>query len=239
MWSRAWRFNNVYAFVTIDVLYAILWFAASIAVAVWNANGIAKGKSQSKDDTDTNTKRADEVKKDGTCASFGYGSKSKCEVSKATVGFGIIIFLLFALTSYLSIRALITYRKTGALPNANMSRPGKAEIQDEEDPTNNVWSADTDELNRSDDRLPYGSNSLDDQEGLLNRPSSTYSRTEAQQLADGMAHPGYRPDWETPAQPHPPSYDANVVPSALSPTGLPTSPGGRVQFPEADYSALR
>ena len=82
---------------TIDILFTILWVAASIAVAVWNANGIAKGKDSSDSDnsSDKNTRRDDSNKSDGTCASFGYGSESKCEVSKASVGFGIVIMLLF------------------------------------------------------------------------------------------------------------------------------------------------
>lgn len=239
MWSRAWRFNNVWAIATIDILFTILWFAASIAVAVWNANGIAKGKDSSDSDnsSDKNTRRDDSNKSDGTCASFGYGSESKCEVSKASVGFGIVIMLLFAVTSYISVRAIIEYRRTGVVPNANMNNHGHSDKLDVEDPSKDAWSANTDELNHNthdDDRLAYGQTMGDDQEGLLNRHSS-----DAHQPADGM-HPGRRLSYQSPSQVNgPSSYDDNMAPSALSPTGLPTGPHGHVQFPEANYNALR
>ncbi|KAF2170725.1 hypothetical protein M409DRAFT_63806 [Zasmidium cellare ATCC 36951] len=239
LWSRAWRFNNVWAIATVDILFAILWFAASIAVAVWNANGIAKGKSSdSKDDSDENTRRDDSTKKDGTCASFGYGSATKCSISKASVGLGIVIMLLFAITSYISIRAIIEYRRTGVAPNATAKNHGQPERLDVDDPSKDVWSANTDELNNrtnnDDDRLAFGQDMEDDQQGLLNRHSF-----DTHQPADGM-HPGTRLSYESTTQvAAPPAYDSNIAPSALSPTGLPMSPNGRVQFPEANYNALR
>lgn len=239
LWSRAWRFNNVWAIATIDILFAILWFAASIAVAVWNANGIAKGKTtSSSDSSDKTTRRDDTAKKDGTCASFGYGSATKCTVSKATVGLGIVIMLLFAITSYISMRAIVEYRRTGVVPSATAKNHGQVERLDGDDPSKDVWSANTDELNNrsnnDEDRLAFGQDMEDDQQGLLNRHSF-----DTQQPADGM-HPGRRLSYESPSQvAAPPAYDGNIAPSALSPTGLPMSPNGHVQFPEANYSSLR
>ncbi|CAK4030942.1 hypothetical protein BST61_czeina44g000420 [Lecanosticta acicola] len=241
MWSRAWRFNNVWAIATIDILFAILWFAASIAVAVWNADGIAKGKTDSSSDgTDKSTKREDTTtKKDGTCASFGYGSETKCKVSKATVGFGIIVFLLFAVTSYLAVRAIIQYRKTGVVPSVGMKNHGSTDALGTDDPSKDPWSANIDEQlhTTSDDRLTYGQQTAgDDSEALLHRNSESDSRHHA----DGMAHPGRRLSHQGSAQfASPPTYDGNFAPSALSPTGIPTSLSGHVAFPEADYNALR
>lgn len=130
------------------------------------------------------------------------------------------------------------YRRTGVKPNATFSKNhGQAETLAGDDPQKDVWSTNTDELNHSsDDRLPYGQ---DDQAGLLHQRSE--DDLDAQQPADGMAHPGRRPSWEAqnPTMHSPPTYDTSYAPSALSPTGPPMSPNSRIPFPEANYNALR
>jgi len=149
MWTRAWRFANVYAYAAIDLLYALLWFAAFIAVAVWRNDGLSSPSKdgQQKDTKQTNKRDSKQDSKDnsGGCASFAYGSASKCEVAEASVGFGVIVFLLFALTSAISIHGVLKYRKTGVMPNGNSKAHGKAEHL-EEDPNKDAWSANTDEL---------------------------------------------------------------------------------------------
>jgi translocation protein SEC72 len=84
MWPRARRFGNVYAFATVDCLYAILWFSAWICVASYVAQGKAEGKSDS--DSDKNT----DDKKSG-CDAWKYGNASKCKISTATVILGVVI----------------------------------------------------------------------------------------------------------------------------------------------------
>jgi hypothetical protein len=232
LWSRLWRVNNVYAYTAIDLLFSLLWFAAAVAVAVWNANGISKGEEAANTKRDL-FKRAVATKTG--CAAFAYGSESKCSVSKATVGFGVVIFLLFVATSYISIRAMIEYRKTGIKPNLPQSgdRLRKEELGGE-DPKD-VWSTNIDDLNAqmADDRLPFGQ-SEEDREGLLSHQHS----------ADDLAHPGRRtPSYHSHVSTAPP-YNDDYAPSALSPTGVlgASAPGdmsGRVVFPEANYSALR
>ncbi len=78
-WPRARKFGNAYAFATLDVLFTILWFAAFIAVATWNAAGIREGKEK---------KKADK----GDCSTFEYGTEAKCKLSQATVGMGVVIW---------------------------------------------------------------------------------------------------------------------------------------------------
>lgn len=239
MWSRLWRLNNVYAYTTIDLLFSLLWFAAAIAVAVWNGDGIGKGEkddAKTKRSTDTLFARADAAKKG--CAAFAYGSEAKCNVSKATVGFGVVIFLLFMVTSYISIRTMLEYRRTGVQPNLSQAgnRSGKEELGGEE--SKDVWSTNTDDLNAhmtADDRLPgsFGQ-SEEDREGLLSHQHS----------ADDLAHPGRRTSYHSQTVTAPTMYDEEYAPSALSPTGVfgATTPGdtsGRVLFPEANYNALR
>ncbi|KAH8702450.1 hypothetical protein BGW36DRAFT_356569 [Talaromyces proteolyticus] len=105
---RARRFGNVYAFATIDGLMVLLWFSGWVAVADYVAEGKSKGESEQDNSKD---------KKSG-CDAFAYGSSSKCSVSTATVIFGVMVFLLFIATSYLSFRNVIYFRRTGTMPDA-------------------------------------------------------------------------------------------------------------------------
>ncbi|KAI9818379.1 MAG: hypothetical protein M1827_000437 [Pycnora praestabilis] len=106
-WSRTLKFANPYAFAGVDVLFAILWFCAYIAVSTWNWDGISAGQAK---------------KMKGTgCQQFAYGSTESCDLSRVTVWLGAFIDLLFALTSILSIYTLLRYRKTGALPYGTRS----------------------------------------------------------------------------------------------------------------------
>jgi hypothetical protein len=59
---------------------AVLWFAAFIAVAMWNSQGIKDGAKEKKISDD-----------DRNCTTFAYGSESKCNVSKAAVGVGVMV----------------------------------------------------------------------------------------------------------------------------------------------------
>lgn len=123
MWPRARRFGNVYAFATVDALYALFWFSAWVCLASYVAQGKSIGKS-SDDDKDSksnsksnsNSKRADSDKKG--CDNWAYGSASKCNVSTATTIIGVVIFLLFAVTAWMSFRNVMHFRRTGTLPDA-------------------------------------------------------------------------------------------------------------------------
>ncbi|KKK15026.1 hypothetical protein ARAM_004664 [Aspergillus rambellii] len=108
MWPRARRFGNVYAFATVDCLYTILWFSAWVAVASY----VAQGKSEGKSDSDSK-----DSKKSG-CDNWKYGSASRCNISTATVILGVVIFVLFIVTSFMSFRNVMHFRRTGTLPDA-------------------------------------------------------------------------------------------------------------------------
>jgi hypothetical protein len=95
MWSRAWRFASVYAYAIVDIALLILWFAASVAVDVWN------GRSTGEDNSN-NVERS--------CTG---GSSTRCGVSKAAVGFGFIITLSFCITATFAINAVRTFKRTG------------------------------------------------------------------------------------------------------------------------------
>ena len=59
----------------------VFWFAAFIAVAVWNAAGIREGAKDKKVPDG-----------DGNCSTFKYGPEDKCVLSRATFGFGVVIW---------------------------------------------------------------------------------------------------------------------------------------------------
>lgn len=79
LWPRTRKFANPYAFATLDVLFAILWFAAFIAVATWNAAGISAGAAKKN-------------VPGGDCSTFEYGPEQKCRLSQATVGMGVVVW---------------------------------------------------------------------------------------------------------------------------------------------------
>ncbi|KAI1521045.1 MARVEL domain containing protein [Pyrenophora tritici-repentis] len=111
MWSRAQRFASAYAFLAVDALYTILWFAAFISVAVWNANGIREGAAKAKIPDD-----------DKNCTTFLYGDEAKCAVSKAAVGVGVMVFIFFAITTGVSGYYLHKYLREGKMPYQSSSK---------------------------------------------------------------------------------------------------------------------
>ncbi|KAL8948427.1 MAG: hypothetical protein Q9222_005379 [Ikaeria aurantiellina] len=75
--DRVKRFSNAYAHAIIDILLAIFWFAAFIAVATWTTQGIKEG-----------------VARPGNkyCDAFKWGGGgSKCHLSQATIGMGVVL----------------------------------------------------------------------------------------------------------------------------------------------------
>lgn len=256
LWSRAWRFANVYAYLSLDLLFSLLWFVAFIAVALWQSAGFMKGAQESKDEQDT----------PGSCAHFAFGSVSKCNVTKATVGMGVILFLLWCVTSGISIMMVIKYRRTGVVLGG---APGVGRrqntFQQHDDASKDPWSTRIDEHDGDDmhevdeERRKYGQQSDDDYQGLLNRANAGSPDTQTEH----GAHPGRPMSFgsstraRTPSVQTPAEYDDSSAPSALSPTGYaPThesrmynpfddlaavhneqqaGPGARVQFPPGNY----
>ena len=229
MWSRAWRFANVYAYAAIDVTLTILWFAAFIAVAEWNLEGIREGQKHNTD----NSAGA------GTCVDFGYGSASKCNTSKASAVFDGVVWLLFCLTSAISVREVVHHRRTGVASGVVSMRHGKVEtLSTVEDATKDPWSTNTDELDpdhpatdpfsdvsATDERRLYGQILQDDPDGRSFRDTATQ---------DGL-HPGRPASLGSQLSVAPAAYDPTLAPSALSPGAFVQSPGGRVDFPQGHY----
>lgn len=259
MWSRAWRFQNVYAYAAIDILFAILWFAAFIAVAVWRGRGMGGGDGgDDGDDDDGNDDKGDK----GGCANFAFGSERKCTVAGATIGFGVIIFGLFVGTAVLSGRAVMEYKRTGVMPNGEPSgRPERVKTKTESHGNEDgVWSSNTNDIENgyddggADPRRAYGQvPTEDDHESLLNDP-----RQPSDPFRDNYGYPGdnAHPGRNMSQQPSNPDLNIQpqeyhndnqaypgpegapyVAPSALSPTDYEQTPGGRISFPQGNYGA--
>ncbi|KAJ5470524.1 Tetratricopeptide TPR2 [Penicillium desertorum] len=127
MWPRARRFGNVYAFASVDILYSILWLSAWICLASYVAQGKSKGSSSDNDKSNSDSKtparraNADSDSNKSTktgCDNWAYGSASKCKLSEATTIIGVFIFILFAITAWMSFRNVMHFRRTGTLPDA-------------------------------------------------------------------------------------------------------------------------
>ncbi|KAF1851153.1 uncharacterized protein K460DRAFT_272682 [Cucurbitaria berberidis CBS 394.84] len=216
MWSRAQRFGNAYAFLAVDALYTMLWFAAFVAVAVWNSHGIKEGAKEKKvSDNERN------------CTTFKYGSESKCKVSKAAVGIGSLLFLFFAITTAVSSYYLLKFLREGVLPYES-SAPNPHHISGETS-KDNAWSAEIEPGHRdsidSVDRLTeHGGNQQEDEYALLNSTETDEGRHPGRPLSWGEDRTGYgRPM---------PSY-ADYRDGPRPGAGDALSPGGYEEYRQA------
>jgi hypothetical protein len=255
MWTRAWRFANIYAYLGLDLLFALLWFAATIALGVWQSQGIKQGAKDHKDD--------DNAADESECETWAWGSVSKCKVTKAAVGFGVVIFLLWCLTSAISVWMMNKYRKTGIIPGSKNGGRGAFQPQVDDPASKDAWSTRIDEPDNdlygqrhSDDGLDEGRNygQVSDYDEHDRGRDNGMLRSDSQNSGFD-AHPGRRSPMN--ADEHriaTSGYEDGMAPSALSPTGVlsptgygqinpfanPSSmhnsqPGGRVNFPPGNY----
>lgn len=230
MWTRAWRFANLYAYLAVDTLFTLLWFSAFIAVAVWQARGTS---SSPKDDDGKDSNK-------GSCSTFAFGSVAKCKTSQASIGFGVVLFLLWLCTTALSIRNL----RSGDTPPRQPSMKQQQQTDKEDIWNPHLRSASRPSTSSSDEARRYGQ--TNDQQGLL--PSEHNESPDP--------HPGRQLSFgsET-SRIRPANYDEEAAPSALSPTGYGVQEavinpfanpapytgyegsghGGSVQFPSGPY----
>jgi hypothetical protein len=259
MWTRAWRFANIYAYLALDLLFALLWFAATIALGVWQSQGIKQGAQDHKDDAD--------AAKESECELWAWGNVSKCKVTKAAVGFGVVIFLLWVLTSAISVWMMNKYKKTGVVPGSKNGGRGAFQPQVDDPASKDAWSTRIDEPDDNmyghgrpsqgedehDEGRKYGQ--VPDYDEHDNGRNNGMLRSDSQNSGFD-AHPGRRSPMNADALSLAPTsgYEDGMAPSALSPTGVlsPTGygqinpfanpntayesqTGGRVNFPAGNY----
>jgi hypothetical protein len=264
MWTRAWRFANIYAYLGLDLLFALLWFAATIALGVWQSQGLKQGQQDHKDDDASTSKPSD-------CELWAWGSVSKCKVTKAAVGFGVVIFMLWVLTSAISVWMMNKYKKTGIIPGSKNGGRGAFQPQIDDPASKDAWSTRIDEADDNlyghshggsdehDEGRKYGQ--VPDYDEHDNGRNNGMLRSDSQNSSGGGggfdAHPGRRSPMNADSLSIAPSsgYEDGMAPSALSPTGVlsptgygPINPfaspgayetgsgtGGRVKFPAGNY----
>ncbi|KAH7122404.1 hypothetical protein B0J11DRAFT_337580 [Dendryphion nanum] len=175
MWSRAQRFANAYAFLSLDALYTILWFAAFIAVAMYNAQGIREGAKAANNGDDSN----------GNCTTFKYGPEDKCSLSRVTVGMGAAVFIFFGITTGVSAYYMVQFRKDGTLPyESDKVNPHHASGETTKD---NAWSAEMDHRNSDEDdrRTERGGGQEEDEYQLLHSTETDEGRHPGRPLSWG------------------------------------------------------
>ncbi|KAI9850926.1 MAG: hypothetical protein M1838_004812 [Thelocarpon superellum] len=246
MWERAQKFVNAYAFAALDVLFAIFWFSAFIAVAVWNSAGISAGADKAHVSS-------------GNCTTFAFGSEEKCKLSQATAGIGGLIFVLFLATSAISVYGVIYFRKNGHLP-------GQSSGSDSYGITAQTKEAFSTADNGDDEGHIGGAD--DDQYALLHSADNGDGRHPGRQVSWGGVEVHDSEPYEAPPVDYPdhelegsyadaPPYDADIRHSYVSAMGdsshvpgpvyeaphgyvvsPPQSPGPLppLSFPQADYS---
>ncbi|KAJ4308922.1 hypothetical protein N0V94_009158 [Neodidymelliopsis sp. IMI 364377] len=216
MWSRAKKFASAYAFLAVDLLYTILWFAAFIAVAMWNSQGIKDGAKEKKIAED-----------DRNCTTFAYGSESKCNVSKAAVGVGVMVFIFFLITSAISGYYLHKFLREGILPyESSDPNPHYASGDNGKD---NAWSTEIEQQNDSDDddrHTERGGNQEEDEYALLHSTETDQGRHPGRPLSWGEDRNG-DPYERPPTQGYADYRDAS---DALSPGGYTLGAGGYEEF---------
>ncbi|KAK2786409.1 hypothetical protein FQN51_003596 [Onygenales sp. PD_10] len=233
MWPRTRRFGNAYAFAAIDVLFSILWFSAWVAVASYVGVGKSKGASDQKDEKD-------EKKRKTGCDAFAYGSPGKCQLSTGTTILGVVIFLLFLATAYMSIRNLLEYRRNGTMPydhtgpDPTFAAHSKAAFS-----SNPAHDFDDEDTEFRSGRPNNNNNNTNDEEDISTHydphphqhaprrtgdPDDEYSLLHNHEADDlgGSAYGGVNP---------PPSYD----PTLPNPVSSPTQAGGFMHDYDTSY----
>jgi len=221
MWSRAQRFASAYAFLAVDGLYTILWFAAFISVAVWNSKGIREGAEKAKIPDDQKN-----------CTTFLFGDAAKCAVSKAAVGVGVMVFIFFAMTTGVSGYYLHKYLREGKMPYQSSSTNPFYETGDSsynpagatDNAKDTTWSTEIETAHGRDSsdsvddrRTEHGGNQQEDEYALLHSTDTDEGR-----------HPGRPLSWGE-------ERNASVYGGA----SVVGSMGGRTVPPYADYSVER
>ncbi|EPS39653.1 hypothetical protein H072_6568 [Dactylellina haptotyla CBS 200.50] len=119
-WPRTVKFSHPIAQTVLCFLSTILWFAGFVSLAVHNNNGINMGK-------------------DKNCATTVYGTPRICEISKAAVGLGVVVFLAFGVTT--GMYAYTTYYLwKEKIPFTSHLGPGVIATHDVEATTQDAFS---------------------------------------------------------------------------------------------------
>ncbi|KAG9235407.1 hypothetical protein BJ875DRAFT_272380 [Amylocarpus encephaloides] len=205
---RTRKFANPYALATVDGLFCLLWLTAFACQANYNSSELEAGKPKCGDG---------------------------CGRSKAVVGLGVFIWLLWALTTLMSLYGVVYYKREGYLPGASRAPHNAQQIDpdkeafstaphDEYAPVHNIDDHDVLHDNNETAIPAYGANSSSPHFG-----SSSNSPYEGG-LGGGCVPP-FVHDENTSYM----GYSGQAAPSYHTP-GSVGSAAGRAQFPSASYN---
>ncbi|CAG8962211.1 hypothetical protein HYFRA_00005264 [Hymenoscyphus fraxineus] len=174
-------------------------------------------------------------------ASFNSSGKcgDGCGRSKAVVGLGVFIWLLWVLTTLMSLYGVVYYKREGYLPGASRAPHNAQQIDpdkeafstaphDEYAPVHNIDEQDHDDIHNTGNVGGPQYNDASMNPSMVGSQSSRYdggynSGYVAPPLHDDTSYSGY-------------GGGAPVAYSAQAPQGSVGSAGGRAQFPSASYN---
>ncbi|KAL5394675.1 hypothetical protein PMIN06_002817 [Paraphaeosphaeria minitans] len=159
----------------------VLWLAAFAAVMAWNTQGVKEGAKS--------LKLSDDAPKN--CTIFKYGPEAKCSLSRVTVGFGVVIFISFILTSVISGYYANKYRKEGVMPYISTKQDPHHNGGDNS--KDNAWSTDIEhhdgrDSDEEDRRTEHGGNQQEDEYALLHSTETDEGRHPGRPLSWGEDH---------------------------------------------------
>ncbi|EWC47706.1 hypothetical protein DRE_02906 [Drechslerella stenobrocha 248] len=140
-WPRTVKFSHPIAQTALCFVSTIIFFAGFVSLAVHNNEGISRGET------------------DGvsSCATTIYGTPRICELSKAVIGLGVVVFFAFAVTTGMyAYTCYWLWREN--LPFTAHLRPGAVAAHDVEATTQDAFSHKDDHmLDPQEDEHPHPS----------------------------------------------------------------------------------
>ncbi|KAK5691573.1 hypothetical protein LTR97_011567 [Elasticomyces elasticus] len=141
-WIRTKHFPNIYVYAAMNVTFAMMWLAATIAVRLCDDQSIRlESKQHPKENTWPDNDSTDLL----VC-----GTSSQSIIAEASIDFALLVLVLFAVTSGISVFGILQAKRTGDVHNdggyieqspgrnARKANPSMRGIQMAYDPTDNL-----------------------------------------------------------------------------------------------------
>ncbi|KAK6353681.1 hypothetical protein TWF696_005643 [Orbilia brochopaga] len=122
---RTIKYSHPIAQTVLCFVSTIIWFAGFVSLAVYNNEGISKSEVEEGESK--------------SCATTAYGTPTSCEISRAAIGLGVVVFLAFAVTTGMYAYTCYYLWKQN-LPFTSHLRPGNVAVHDVEATTQDAFS---------------------------------------------------------------------------------------------------
>ncbi|KAK4957246.1 hypothetical protein LTR10_005206 [Elasticomyces elasticus] len=104
-WIRTKHFPNIYVYAAMNVTFAMMWLAATIAVRLCDDQDI---RLESKQHPKENIWHGNDSTDQLAC-----GSSSRCIIAEASIDCAVVVLVLFAISSGISVYGVLQARRTG------------------------------------------------------------------------------------------------------------------------------